>query len=30
MTEGPGIATTAYLLEQVADFGDALGPPPLE
>ena len=30
MTEGPSIATTAYLLEQVADFGDALGPPPLE
>ena len=24
MTEGPGIATTAYLLEQVADFAEPL------
>jgi hypothetical protein len=30
MTEGPGIAATAYLGEQVPDFGNALGPPPLQ
>ena len=30
MTEGPGIATMAYLGEQVPDFGNAFGPPPLQ
>jgi hypothetical protein len=30
MTEGPGIATVAYLGEQVPDFGNAFGPSPLK
>jgi hypothetical protein len=28
MTVGPGIATMAYLSEQVPDFGNAFGPTP--
>ena len=30
MTEGPGMATMAYLGEQVPDFGNAFGPPPFQ